>query len=133
MFFKFEVAIDEIRSILDRVYVFECTQMYTICSNRKQYVSQQLSLRLIYSSLSDLYPLHRPGYEIHCPQNMTCIKFTFDPPTQSSTIRRDENPYEILHPVVQQYQKPFPRPTCKETHFNNNTQQEKRLIKKMLV
>ena len=47
MFFKFEVAIDEIRSIIDRVYVFECTQMYTICSNGKQYVSQQLCLRLI--------------------------------------------------------------------------------------
>jgi hypothetical protein len=54
MFFKFKVAIDEIRSILDRVYVFECTQMYTICSNRHQYVSQQLSLSFNIYGLSDL-------------------------------------------------------------------------------
>jgi hypothetical protein len=48
---------------------------------------------------------------------MTCIKFTFNPPTQSSTIRRDENPYEKLHPVVQQYQKALPTPDLQGNPF----------------
>jgi len=94
--------------------------MYTIYSNRKKYVSQQLCL--ICSSLSDQY---RPGYKILCPQNMPKNSQLIPLHSHRQSVETKTHMRNYIQ-VVQQYQKPFPRPTGKETHFNDNTQQQEK-------